>query len=201
MNRAWSSPRLQQLREDWRSNQRLRWGVFAIGVIGFVYLCLVLVDWRRDLHQQYQQRTLQMYKVAALADQEYWLLRVDSAKALDGALQAEIPRVATIGLAQAEAQTNVRQIVNAFGPKLAVDARPPAQVRGQPGLWRIPISLRGMVTQPQLLQILRRIESADRLVTIEEFSLGFVQRQPNIVLTMVAFYRVGNAGEASNAAP
>jgi hypothetical protein len=187
------SARIRQVREEWRSNPRLRWGVAAVAVIAALYLMLVLADWRRELHLQYQQRTLQLYKMAALAGQEQWSVRAQAAQNLERSLQAEIPRAATIGLAQAEVQATIRQLLNAFGPTLASDARPPVPVRGRPGLWRIPVTIRGLVGQAQLMEILRRIESSDRLVVIDDFQLAFVQGQPNITLTAVAYYRVGPA--------
>lgn len=187
------SARIRQMREEWRSNPRLRWGVAVVAVIAALYLFMVLVDWRRDLHEQYQQRTLQLYKMAALAGQEQWSVRAQSAQNLEKSLQAEIPRAATIGLAQAEVQATIRQVLNAFGPKLSSDARPPVQVRSQPGVWRIPVTIRGLVGQAQLMEILRRIESSDRLVVIDDFQLGFAQSEPNITLTAVAYYRVGPA--------
>lgn len=187
------SVRIRQVREEWRSNPRLRWGVAAVAVIAALYLMLVLADWRRDLHAQYQQRTLQLYKMAALAGQEQWSVRAQSAQNLEKSLQAEIPRAATIGLAQAEVQATIRQLLNAFGPTLSSDARPPVQVRARPGLWRIPVTIRGLVGRAQLMEILRRIESSDRLLVIDDFQLAFVQGQPNITLTAVAYYRVGPA--------
>ena len=194
------SARFRQAREEWRSNPRLRWGVAVVAAIALVYLLLVLLDWRRELHDEYQQRTLQLYKMAALAGQEQWSVRAQSALNLEKSLQAEIPRVATIGLAQAEMQTTIRQILNAFGPKLSSESRPPVQVRSQPGLWRVPVTIRGILAQAQLMEILRRIESSDRLIVIDEFQMGFVQGQPNITLTAVAYYRVGAAQGGPRAA-
>ena len=184
--------RMQKMREEWSSNPRLRWGAVIALAIGFLYLCLVLVDWRHDLHHEYQQRTLQLYKMTALAGQEQWLLRAQAAQAVEKAVQAEIPNAATIGLAQAEVQTFVRQLINAYGRKLGSDARPPAEVTGQPGLWRIPVTLRGVVSQPQMMEILRRVEDSDRLVVIDEFSFTFARGVPNMSMTLVAYYRVGN---------
>ncbi len=184
--------RTRKIREEWSSNPRLRWGAAIALAIGFFYLCLVLVDWRRDLHEQYQQRTLQLYKMTALAGQEHWLIRAQGAQSVEKALQAEIPNAATIGLAQAEVQTVVRQLINAFGRKLSSDARPPAEVTGQPGLWRVPVTMRGLVSQPQMLEILRRVEDSDRLMVIDELSFTFVKGVPNMSMTLVAYYRVGS---------
>ena len=136
----------QQARAEWNANPRLRWGALAIAVILFLYLCMLLVEWRADLQQRYQQRSLQLYKVAALTGQDQWLLRAESASTVQKALQAEIPRASSIGLAQAEVQTTIRQLLTAFGPKLSTDARPPAQVTGQPGVWRLPVTIRGVLT-------------------------------------------------------
>ena len=185
--------RMQKLREEWQSNPRLRWGVVIALAIAFVYLCVALVEWRRDLHEEYQQRTLQLYKMSALAGQEHWLVRAQNAQSVEKALLAEIPNASTIGLAQAEVQTMVRQLINAFGRKLGSDARPPAQVTGQPGLWRIPVTLRGSLTQAQMLEVLRRLEDSDRLIVVDDFTFTFVRGVPNMSLTLVAYYRVGDS--------
>lgn len=193
---------LRGAREEWRNNPRLRWAAALAVGIGFLYLCLLLSDWRRDLHAQYQQRTLQLYKMASLAGQEHWLVRAQEAQVAEKALQAEIPNAATIGLAQAEVQTMVRQLIDAFGSKLVSEARPPVEVSGQPGLWRIPVTLRGQLSQGQMLEILRRLEDSDRLVVIDEFSFAMTQGAPTMSLTLVAFYRIGNGKprEAGNGA-
>lgn len=187
--------RLRQAREEWRNNSRLRWGTAAAAAILLVYLLLALSDWRRDLHEEYRQRTQQLYKMAALAGQEQWTTRAQAAENLQKSLRAEIPQAATIGLAQAEMQTTVRQLLNAFGSKMTSDAKPPAQVPGRPGLWRIPVTIRGLTTQQQLVEILRRIESSDRLMVIDEFDLAFAQGQPNVTLTAVAYYRIGDVSQ------
>lgn len=201
MSASLMTSRLHKAREEWRANTRLRWGAAAILVIAFAYACVLLVDWRASLQQTYQQRSLQLYKVAALSGQEQWLLRAEGVKTVQKALQAEIPAASSIGLAQAEAQTTVRQILNAFGPKLAADPRPPAQVPGQPGLWRLPVSIRGPITQPQLASILWRVEGSDRLIVIDDLSITFVQQLPSVAMTVTAYYRVPTPAGVVNARP
>lgn len=193
--------RMAQARTEWAGNPRLRVGAAAIAVIVVVYLMLVLADWRTALHAEYQQRTLQLYKVQALAGKDEWLLRADSTRALNKALQSEIPSAATIGLAQAETQTWMRQIMQAFGPKMTSESHAPVQVTGQPGVWRIPITIRGLVSVQQLQEILRRIESADTLVAVESMSVTMVRDTPNTSITAVSFYRVGKPAEVTRGKP
>lgn len=183
------------LSEQWRANPRLRWGVLAIGLILFVYACQVLADWRRQLHDDYQARTVQLYKMTALAGEEHWIARAREVQALEKALQAEVPASATIGLAQAEMQTFVRQLMNAYGRRLSSDMRAPAQVAGFPGVWRVPVTLRGQVSQVQLLEILRRVEGSDRLMVVDEFSLRFERGTPSFSLTFSGFFRIGGAAQ------
>lgn len=188
-------------REEWGNNPRLRWGGLAILAIAFLYLCMLLGDWRQGLQDTYRERSLQLYKVAALSGQEQWLLRAEDVKTVQKALQAEIPGASTIGLAQAEVQTRVRQILNAFGPKLTADARPPAEVPGQAGVWRFPVTIRGPVSQPQLASILSRIEGSDRLIVIDDLAITFVQRIPSVSMTVTAYYRIDAPRKDADAAP
>ncbi len=193
--------RVAQMRIEWAGNPRLRFGTAAILVIVVVYLVMVLADWRTALHEQYQQRTLQLYKVEALSGKDEWLLRAENTLTLNKALQSEIPNAATIGLAQAEVQTWIRQIMQAFGPKMTSESPAPVPVVGEPGLWRIPVTIRGLVSVAQLQEILRRIESADRLTVIDSMTISMVRDVPNTSLTVVAYYRVGKPGGAANAKP
>ena len=104
----------QQARAEWNANPRLRWGALAIAVILFLYLCMLLVEWRADLQQRYQQRSLQLYKVAALTGQDQWLLRAESAtraprRASSPASAAPIPLDAPIS------QTRLPNQFTSFG--------------------------------------------------------------------------------------
>lgn len=193
--------RTAQMRTEWSGNPRLRLGAGAIIVILVIYLLMVLAEWRTTLHAEYQQRTLQLYKVQALAGKEEWLLRADNALTLNRALQSEIPNATTIGLAQAEVQTWMRQIMQAFGPKMSSETHAPAPVAGEPGLWRIPITIRGLVSVAQLQEILRRIESADRLTVVDSMTITIIRDTPNVSLTAVAYYRVGKPAEVVDGKP
>ncbi len=193
--------RMAQMRIEWAGNPRLRIGAFLILAILVLYLVMVLSDWRAALHEEYQQRTLQLYKMEALAGKNEWLQRAENVQALDKALRSEIPKAATIGLAQAEVQTWMRQIMQAFGPRMSSESHAPVPVVGEPGLWRIPITIRGVISVQQLQEILRRIESADRLTVIDNMTVSMIREVPNVSLTAAAYYRVGTPEAVANGKP
>ena len=193
------APRLHKLREEVRGNPRLRWGGLAIIAILFVYLVLVLSDWRHDLHRQYQQRTTELYKMALLAGQDQWTLRASEAGSLRRALEAEIPVASSVGIAQAEMQDLVRGIKSAFGSELNASTQAAAQVAGRPGLWRIPVTVNGAIQPRMLLDLLRSIENSPKLVTVEQCSFTVQQNRPVVAMTLVAYYRIGARKEAGDA--
>ena len=193
------APRFRRLRDEVLGNPRLRWGGVAIVAILFVYLLLVLSDWRQDLQRQYQQRTTELYKMASLAGQGQWIGRASEAKAMRQALEAEIPAASSVGIAQAEVQDSVRAIMKAFGQGLSVNAQSAAQVAGRPGLWRVPVTVNGMIQPRLLLEVLRRLEGSPKLVTVEQFSLVVQQNRPVVSMTLVAYYRIGAKKEAGDA--
>ena len=193
--------RIAQVRAEWSGNPRLRLGVGLVVVIMVVYLLMVLADLRSELHAQYQQRTMQLYKVQALAGKDEWLRRAEDARSLDTALKSEVPAAATIGLAQAEVQTWMRQIMQAYGPRMTSESHAPVQVAGEPGVWRIPITVRGLVSVQQLQEILRRIEGANRLTVVDSMTVTMVRDVPNVSITAMAYYRIGKPAEVSRGEP
>ena len=50
----------------------------------------------------------------------------------------------------------------------------------------------------QLQEILRRIESSDRLTVVDSMTVATVRGMPNASLTAVAYYRVGASQEKAN---
>ena len=192
---------IRQLREQWQGNPRLRWGVSVIVAILALYLILMAWDWRQALHAEYKERTLQLYKVQALVGQDVWLQRAQQADALDKAVQAEIPRASSLGLAQAEVQAWARQAMQAFGSRLTSEAPAPVQVAGRPGLWRIPVTLRGVTRPALLLELLRLVEDNKRLMVVDNIAFDQTSGQPLLVMTVVAYYRIVPAKEVDDATP
>lgn len=180
---------LEQARKELADNPRLRLGAWLIVGILVLYLWLVLSDWQAAVQKDYLVQVQRLEKIRSLAGQDEWLQRAEQARALREALQAQIPEVATLGLAQASMQTFARDLVSASGASLRVQTEVPAEVGEGSGLWRVPVVLSGGLSAPQVLQLIRGIESARNLVVIEE-ALILNRVNQTFSLTLVAYYRV-----------
>jgi len=203
MSGAWRrQPSLQRFAGEWGSNRRLRLATLLAAAILALYALMALVDWRRGLHDEYQQESMRLYKTAALAGQDKWVARAQQARDLRKALESQIPSANTLGLAQAEAQGWVQQLLRAFGRDLTSQSRAPVQVDAANGIWKVPISVRGAVAPGQFVEMLRRIEGNDRLMVIEQAVIEN-QRRPSVDMTITAYYRVrqARANGVANAAP
>ena len=205
MSPRWSeTPALQRARAEWAANARLRWGAGIAVAIAAVYVALMLIDWRSRLHEDYQQESVRLVKTASLAGQQQWIARAQQARDLRRALEAQVPASATLGLAQAEAQSWIQELLRAFGGRdMNSQARAPVRVVADGDVWKVPVTVRGGLTSSQYLEMLRRIEGNERLIVVEQVTLDN-QRRLTIEMTISAFYRVRDASRAQgsgNVAP
>ena len=180
------------LRKEFADNPRLRLGAWLIVAIVVFYVWLVLSDWRAQMHKDYVEEVQRLHKIRSLAGQDEWLQRAEQARALREALQAQIPEVATLGLAQASMQTLARDLIAASGSSVRVQAEAPAEVGEGSGLWRVPVVVSGGLSAPQVLQLIRRIESQRNLVIIER-AMILNRENRTFSLTMVSYFRVQEA--------
>lgn len=183
---------LASMRKELADNPRLRLGAWLIAAILIFYVWLVLADWRAQMHKDYVAQVQQLQKIRSLAGQDEWLQRAEQARVLRDALQAQIPEVATLGLAQASVQTLARDMIAASGNAIRVQTEAPAEVGEGSGLWRVPVVISGGLGATQVLQLIRRIESQRNLVVIEQ-AMILNRENHTFSLTMVSFFRVQEA--------
>jgi hypothetical protein len=183
---------IDQARREWAGNRRLRIGGLAIGAILGFYLLLVLRDWQSALQLQYAARTEHLQKMQALAGQDIWIARAQAAQSLRRGLEAEIPEVATLGLAQAGIQTWARDLSASIGGNLQVQNQAPQQVEGQPGIWRVPVVISGPGDPMQVMNLISQIEGRKSLTVIDQATL--VNRENRTFsLTVVSLFRIREA--------
>ena len=185
-------------RNELAQNQRLRIGILAIAGIVVFYAFLVLGDWRSSLHEQYVERRQYLRKLRELAGQSQWTVRADAISRVRKELEAQIPVVASPGLAQASAQTWIRSLAAVHGSAVQVQSQPPLAVDGQPGLWRIPLVVSGTLAPRTVVNLVQQIEKHSSLSVIEEATILNRENQ-TFQLTVVSYARV--AGGSPDARP
>lgn len=182
-------PLLSSVRTQYDQNARLRWGLLAIAVIALIYLFVTLVDVRTSIADSYVEKREKLWRMQAIAGQEFWLDRAVQAEAMRKRLASEIPVARTSGLAQAAVQTQSSAWADAVAGDMRVQVDAPVPVEGWDDLFRIPVTMSGGLQPAALIQLIRRVEGGDNLVTIEQANI--LNRQNKTVsLTLVFFYRV-----------
>lgn len=191
---------LADMRRQWAANRRLRLGIGAIALIVVVYLFLLIQDWRASLATEYAARTEHLYKMRALAGQDEWVERARSMAEVRRALEAELPDAATPGLAQANVQGWVRDVVAAYGEDdVTVQVSDAVPVDGHPGVWRVPVAINGPLQPGRYLDLVAAIERRNTLAIIEQARI-LDRENRTFSLTVVAFFRIvptqGGAADA-----
>lgn len=182
-----------------RANRRLQVGLGLIGAILVFYAVLVLFELRDQQEGVYVQRREQLHKMRKLAGQDVWIGRAKAADRVRGGLAAEIPESETVGVAQAQLTSWVREVARSFGgTAVQIQSQTAQQVAGTPGLWRIPVVVSGNAAPRRVLDLIQQVERRSVLTVIEQAMLLNRENQ-TYSLTLVAYVKV--SGSATNAAP
>lgn len=187
---------IARARLEFSQNQRLRIGVFVIAGILAFYSFLVLRDWRASLQDHYVERRQYLRKLKGLAGQSQWPARAEAIARSRRALEAEIPTVASPGLAQAAAQTWLRDMAAVHGEAVQVQSQPAQAVDGQPGLWRLPMVLSGALPTRSVLNLIEQVEKRRSLSVIDQ-ALIINRENQTFELTVVSYARVAGATDAA----
>ena len=188
-----------KLGSEIRANRRLQVGLALIGAILVFYAVLVLFELRRDQQAAYVQRLEQLQKMRKLAGQDEWIGRAQAAARVRRGLAAEIPEFETVGVAQAQLTSWVREVAQSFGgTAVQIQSQTAQQVAGTPGLWRIPVMVSGNVAPGRVLDLIQQVERRSVLTVIEQAML-LNRENKAYSLTVVAYVRV--KGSTADAAP
>lgn len=193
------SERRAQLLQEVAGNRRLQAGLAAIALILAVYVFLVLLDLRVAQARDYSQKTEQLAKMRALAGQDAWIGRAQAVARVRKGLDAEIPRVETVGVAQAQLMTWVRDLgQSAGGEAVQIQSQEPQRVAGDAELWRIPVVISGATTPDKVVQMIQQVEKRSVLTVVDQV-LVMNRENKTYSLTLVAFARI--ADRSSDASP
>ncbi|TWI14277.1 hypothetical protein [Aerolutibacter ruishenii] len=183
-------PHWNALRQQLDANPRLKWGAALIVALLLVFVVQELESARVHLQKRAIDEEVKLRRIKSLQGQNVWLSREQETERLHKALLAELPEVATPGLAQAGLQTWLRSLTakSPQGNEIKVSVDPAAAVEEIPGVIRVHATLSGGMPARQIMDLMRQIESATNLVMIETTQIRSDQNN-NFNISMNAYYR------------
>lgn len=169
----------------------LKWAGFAIAILLALFIVQGLNDWRVERQKAAIDAEQNLRRILALKGQDAWLEREKNAQQLRDALQAQLPKVATPGMAQAALQNWLRDITSSFDSQqnVAIRVNRSGPVENMPDVTRVNASLNGGLSPRQSLSLLRKIETSPNLIVVETLTLQS-DSSNTLHLTVNAYYRV-----------
>ena len=182
---------LQALRRQAEAAPWLKWAGFAIALLLALFIVQGLEGWRTERQKAAIDAEQNLRRILALKGQDAWLEREKNTRQLHDALQAQLPEVATPGMAQAALQSWLRDITSGFDSQqnVTIKVNRSGPVEGMPDVTRVNASLNGRLSPRQSLSLLRRIETSPTLIVVETLTLQS-EDSSTLHLTVNAYYRV-----------
>lgn len=189
------SPLLSQL----RANPRLRWGLWTIAAILWLYGILLLRDIMQESADQYESALGRVAALQAKGAENAWLERSEQARLLRVELEARLWRAATPGLAQAGFQDSLNLALlqagvgrpaitlaaSGVGEKEAVDA---ASAGMPEGARPIKAKLEFDFDPKTFLALAKQLAENPQKVAFESLSIR-LEPIPRAEATLVAYFR------------
>lgn len=182
---------LQSLKRQAEAAPWLKWAGMGIVMLLAFFVVQGLDTVRVQQQKAAIQTELNLRRILALKGQDEWFEREKSALQLQKTLGAQLPDVATPGMAQAALQTWLRTLTSGFDPEQNITLRVnrSGPVEAVPGTLRVNATINGALSPRQALGLLRQIESSPNLVVIETITFQSDQRS-TLNITLNAYYRI-----------
>ena len=187
-----------QLLSQLRENPRLRWGLWSIAAILWLYGILLMRDALQENTVQYESALKRAVALQAKGGEKAWLERAEQARLLRVELDGRLWRAATPGLAQAAFQDWLNQSLlqaaiarpaitlaeSGGGEKEAGDAA----AAGMPeGIWPVKAKLEFDFDPKTFLALTRRLAENPQKVAVESLSIR-LEPSPRAEATLVAYF-------------
>lgn len=180
---------LQSLKRQVDAAPWLRWASLAIAVLIAALALQALDNWRAERQKAGIEAEQALRRILALKGQNVWLAREKSAQQLRDSLKAQLPQVATPGMAQAALQNWLRNITANFDTQnVVIRLNRSAPLESMPDVLRVNAALNGTLNPRQALALIRQIESSPNLVVVETVALQ--SDSSTLHLTVNAYYRI-----------
>lgn len=181
--------------EQMKTNSRLRWGVWLIVWMFWLYGVLELRDYLAAEREQYRSTLANVSRLHAQNSRTEWLSRVEPARTMAVHLESRLWQASSSGLAQAAFQDWLRTALAESGvaqPQIRVSGvdedagSAEGGKRGPADLWKIRANLSFGLNPEGLTDLLSRIEFGERLVGIESLAIRN-ELVPRVEMQLIAF--------------
>lgn len=183
--------KLHSLQEEFKQNNRLRYGLWLIFCIVLSYLCLLLYDEQQQLKSEYFAYQGRIYDVDNVSRQSEWVERAELTSALKAEFGSKLWRSRSEGLAQATFQTWLDQqltgfkLTNARLQMLAVE--PVGDVLK---LWKVSARLQADFDPSVFQRFMFRLENYSQITVVDSLTIRNGRRK-NVDLTITAWFQLG----------
>ncbi len=185
-----SEPRgLRQLRDQWRSTPRLRYGVMVIMAILGMQGLFMLSDRVRERVATHAADMEMLSRLEGLRKETGWPERAEKMQEMLAAVTDRIPAVAGKGMAQAESQAWLASLAADQAltePRVKVEDT--VDVEGYPDMWQVISRLEGKLPDHGQEAFLRALAEAMPWVQTERIEVS-EGSNPRIVVTLRSYYR------------
>ena len=207
---------LDNVLNELRNNPRLRWGMWLIVGIFWLYAVILLSETLQEQQERYRTTAQAVSRLRAQLAQPEWVSRAESAKTMAVQLEGRLWQAPTSGLAQAAFQDWLNAALAKAGavhPVITVTVIDeidtaqinPAQDTGTttpPDLWKITAKLGFGFDAATLLDFLDQIENNDREIVVNSIT---VRKEPSghVEMELNAYFQkqVETAQQGNRAKP
>jgi len=177
-----------------RRNPRLRWGVWLMVWIVWLYGVLELRDYLDAENKQYQSILSSVSRLRAESAQPEWLARVDPARKRVAGLESKLWQASSEGLATAAVQDWLGKLLTGSGvtePQIKTAVIEEEAGKGKAidplatDLWRVRGNLSFSLDLASLMDLLFNLEYGDHQVVIESLTVGNLA-VPRVEIQLVA---------------
>jgi hypothetical protein len=186
---------LDNVFKELRNNPRLRWGMWLVVGIFWLYAVILLGETLQDRQQQYGAAAQSVSRLQAQLAQPEWMSRVESVKTMAVQLEGRLWQAPTSGLAQAAFQDWLNAALakaGAVSPVITVTvideidteritSAQNLDTTTPPDLWKITAKLGFGFEASTLLDFLNQIESYDREIVVSSIT---VRKEPSAHIEM-----------------
>ncbi|WP_313256495.1 hypothetical protein [Stenotrophomonas acidaminiphila] len=183
--------RWQQLRDEWRSNPRLRYGAMVIVAILGMQGVFMLSDQVRERMTTYASDMEMLARLEGVRKETWWPERASKAAELLEAVTGRIPEVTGKGMAQAESQAWLTRLAaeQRVGES-RVKVEDTVDVDGYPDMWQVISRLEGNLPSHGHEAFMRALAEALPWIQVERIEVGEGET-PRVVATFRSYYRKG----------